>query len=63
VKHIEIAGNLRIAHEIKRTTTKSGAVQKKLVAPNSAEDSSVEPGKHKRLRMEMADGEAVNIQL
>jgi hypothetical protein len=62
-KHIEIVGNLRIAQEIKRTTTKSRAVQKKLVAPNSAENSSAEPGKHKRLRMEVADGEAVNTQL
>jgi hypothetical protein len=62
-KHIEIAGNLHIAQEIKRTTTKSRAAQKKLVAPNSAEDSSAEPGKHKRLRMEVADGEAVNTQL
>jgi hypothetical protein len=62
-KHIEITGNLRITQEIKQTTAKSCTAQKKLVAPNSAEDLSAEPGNHKRLRMEVVDGEAVNTQL
>jgi hypothetical protein len=62
IKHIEIAGNLRITQEIKRSTTKARAAQKKLVAPNHVEDSGAEPGKRKRPRMEVADREIGNSE-
>ena len=53
-KHIEIAGNLHIAQETKRTATKNCAVQKKLQvnAANSVDDSGPGYKKWKRTRME-----------
>jgi hypothetical protein len=55
-KHIEIAGNLRVAQEIKRATTKAHAAQKKLDAANSVDSSGPEPKKRKKSRMEVVDG-------
>jgi hypothetical protein len=57
-KHSEIAVNLRIAQETKRNATKVRAVQKKLEAANSADDSGPGSKKQKRMRGEEMDGSA-----
>lgn len=64
-KHIEIAGNLRIAQETKRTATKNRAAQKKLqvAAANSMDDSGPGSKKRKRTRVEEMGGSAQSEML
>ena len=64
-KHIEIAGNLRIAQETKWTATKNRAVQKKLQvnAANSVDDSGPGYKKRKRMRVEEMGGSAQSEML
>jgi hypothetical protein len=60
VKHIEIAVNLHIAQETKQNATKVHAVQKKLAAANSTDDSGPGSKKQKRMRVKEMDGSAQN---
>jgi hypothetical protein len=63
-KHTEIAGNLRIAQETKRTATKNRAAQKKLqVTANSVDDSGPGSQKRKRTRVEEMGGSAQSEML
>jgi hypothetical protein len=64
-RHIEIAGNLRVAQETKRTATKNRAAQKKLLvaAAKSVDDSGPGSKKRKRTREEEIGGSAQSEML